>query len=416
MSDHQKKLQWFWVALVIVVVAVWGTWIVSSKDKGVSAEHEHGEAGHTEGEDSHTEEGHAEEGHAEEGHGEESELEFSAKQLLEFGVKLATTERGTVVQTASFPARLVANSDQQAHVSSTFAGRVDRVSVSLGQTVKQGQALATLFIPDLVDQQANLSIAQESLTLAQQDYQREKQLYEQGISARQDYQRAYNAYRQAQIQVQAARSRLNALGASSGSNGRYVLTAPLGGVISSKDIVVGEQVSSDKQLFVIDQLDQLWLEFTLPNDAQMNVMPNQEIQFKSLQSNNQFKAVVQALTTEADAQTGRLVVRAKVITPAQELRPNLMVNVALNRGTSASVLRVNKQAIQDIDGKPVVFVAQQEQDKIHVTPTAVVLGDYSSDGQWVEIKSGLTENQRYISQGSFLMKSEMEKGEAEHGH
>ena len=53
--------------------------------------------------------------------------------------------------------------------------------------MKKGQALATLFIPDLVDQQANLSIAQEALTLASQDYQREKQLFNQGISARQDY-------------------------------------------------------------------------------------------------------------------------------------------------------------------------------------------------------------------------------------
>ncbi|KAA5673190.1 biotin/lipoyl-binding protein, partial [Klebsiella pneumoniae] len=91
-----------------------------------------------------------------------------------------------------------------AHVSSTFSARVDSVNVALGQQVEKGQALATLFVPDLVDQQANLSMAQEALTLAQQDYQREKQLWEQGVSARQDYQRAYNAYRQAQIQVQAA--------------------------------------------------------------------------------------------------------------------------------------------------------------------------------------------------------------------
>jgi multidrug resistance efflux pump len=39
------------------------------------------------------------------------------------------------------------------------------------------------------------------LDLAQQDYERERSLWSQGISAKQDYQRAYNAYRQAQIQV-----------------------------------------------------------------------------------------------------------------------------------------------------------------------------------------------------------------------
>lgn len=61
-------------------------------------------------------------------------------------------------------------------------------------------------------------------------------------------------------------------------------------------------------------------------------------------------------------------------------------------------------------------MAKQEKVKIHITPTSVTLGNYSGDGQWVEIKSGLTENQGYISQGSFLIKSELEKGEAEHGH
>ncbi|MDW5465994.1 hypothetical protein R7J34_19365, partial [Acinetobacter baumannii] len=36
--------------------------------------------------------------------------------------------------------------------------------------------------------------------------------------------------------------------------------------------------------------------------------------------------------------------------------------------------------------------------------------------QWVEVKSGITEKQQYVTQGSFLLKSELEKGEAEHGH
>ena len=166
-------------------------------------------------------------------------------------MKLEQVGRGEVEQSLSYPAKLVVNTDQQAHVSSTFSARVDSVNVALGQQVEKGQALATLFVPDLVDQQANLSMAQEALTLAQQDYQREKQLWEQGVSARQDYQRAYNAYRQAQIQVQAANSRLSALGANRSSKGRYVLTAPLSGVISNKDIVIGEQIGPENNYLLL---------------------------------------------------------------------------------------------------------------------------------------------------------------------
>ena len=87
-----------------------------------------------------------------------------------------------------------------------------------------------------------------------------------------------------------------------------------------------------------------------------------------------------------------------------------MVNVLLKQNNAATVLRVNKTAIQQIDGKNVVFIAKQEKDKIHFAPVAVELGNYSSDAQWVEVKSGITEKQQYVTQGSFLLKSELEKG------
>lgn len=405
MSVDQAKKQWVWIIAIIIVSIVLSAFLLFSAKEKPSKEA-----------DAHADEEHGH-GETEQTQAEDEALNFTSKQLVEFGVKLAPVELGEVEQKQQYPARLVVNTDQQAHVEASFAGRVESVAVALGQQVKKGQALATLFIPDLVDQQANLSIAQEALTLASQDYQREKQLFNQGISARQDYQRAYNAYRQAEIQVQAARSRLSALGASSGSQGRYVIKAPFNGVITKKDIVVGENISADKQLFIIDQLDQLWVEFILPSAANIHVQPNQEIEFKSLQTNHLFKARVQALTTEADSQTGRLQVRAKVLTPAQELRPNLMVNVLLTGETTQQpVLRVAKAAIQQIDAQQIVFVAKSEKDQIHLTATPVQLGNYSSDGQWVEIKSGLTEKQQYVSQGSFLLKSEMEKGEAAHAH
>ncbi|HCV3108167.1 TPA: efflux RND transporter periplasmic adaptor subunit [Acinetobacter baumannii] len=402
MSVKKMKNQWLIALLLLIVCLALSAWLFFSEKKQSNTEKS--EEGHAEGEAGHSE-----------SEKEEGSLNLTSKQLVEYGVKLEQVGRGEVEQNLSYPAKLVVNTDQQAHVSSTFSARVDSVNVALGQQVEKGQTLATLFVPDLVDQQANLSMAQEALTLAQQDYQREKQLWEQGVSARQDYQRAYNAYRQAQIQVQAANSRLSALGANRSSKGRYVLTAPLSGVISNKDIVIGEQIGPEKQLFVIDRLDQLWVEFVLPS-ANTNIQPNQEIEFKSLQTNNIFKAQVQSLTSEADTQTGRLQVRAKVLTPSKELRPNLMVNVLLKQNNAATVLRVSKTAIQQIDGKNVVFVAKQEKDKIHFAPVAVELGNYSSDAQWVEVKSGITEKQQYVTQGSFLLKSELEKGEAEHGH
>lgn len=390
------------IVMALIVTALLALGLLIS-DKGNSAE----EGEHAEDEAANT-------AHAETEHGEE--IALTAKQITEQGIQLALVEVGAVTKSASYPAKVTVNTDRQAHVSPAFSGYVEKVNVELGQRVVKGQALATLMVPDLVDQQANLQMVQANLELARQDYERERQLWSQGISAKQDYQRAYNTYKQAQIQVQASKSRLSAFGAALGSNGRYVLTAPISGIISKKDLVVGENVQLANQLFIIDQLDQLWLEFIAPSADLSAIGLNQQIEFKSLQTGNLFTAQIQSLNTEADLQTGRLQVRAKILSSATELRPNLMVNVQLQQAGSSQALRILKSAIQKVEGKDVVFVAYEHDQNIEFKAQPVVLGQISGNAEWVEVQSGLTQGQQYAAQGSFLLKSELEKGEASHEH
>ena len=408
MLNQQGRIsQKFLMLLAIGITALlsMGVWLLSQKPSTKEGEHGHAEVEEHAGEDDH---GEAEE-HA-------AAIALTAKQLAEQGIQLAVAELGAVVKSTAYPAKLVVNTDRQAHVAPAFAGHVEAVYVELGQQVKKGQALARLLVPDLVDQQATLQVEQANLELARQDYEREKKLSNEGISAKQDYQRAYNAYQQAQIQVRATRARIAALGAQTTSQGGYVLTAPIAGIISQKDLVLGENVQLADQLFVIDQLDQLWLEFIAPSSEFADIVPNQTIEFKSLQSGNLFKAQIQSLNSQADAQTGRLQVRARVLSNAAELRPNLMVNVQLQQQQTQQGLRILASAVQKIEGKDAVFVAAQHEQKIEFAPQSVTLGTSSSDGQWIEVLSGLEQGQQYAAQGSFLLKSELEKGEASHAH
>ncbi|EOX5197603.1 hypothetical protein ACPST3_005412, partial [Escherichia coli] len=82
----------------------------------------------------------------------------------------------------------------------------------------------------------------------------------------------------------------------------------------------------------------------------------------------------------------------------------------------STALRVLKSAVQNVDGKDVVFVATQHGQKVEFTPQPVKLGQSSGDSQWIEVVNGLNQGQKYAAQGSFLLKSEMEKGEASHEH
>ena len=387
---------------VTIFISLW-IWLGNRNEKNDTHEHE----GETEQ--------HAEE-NTEDSHSEEGEIQLTAQQVVEHGLKVETVTKGEVNSFVTLPGKLVVNTDQQAHISPNFSGHVEQVHVALGQYVERGQTLAILSVPELIDQQANLSMAQSSLRLAQQEYQREQQLWSQGISAKQDLQRAENVYRQAQITVHSQQARLQGLG-STGQNGRFVIRAPISGMISQKDIVVGENVQLADQLFVIENLKDLWLEFNLPNTSNIQLQAGQILNFKINGSDQDYQAKVQTLNSQADVQTGRLQVRAKVTTQADALRPNVLVNVSVSDDQAKTALRIQKKALQQVEGKPVVFMIEsEEKGEVHLKAQPIEVGVSSQDGQWIEVISGLTKGLKYIADGSFLLKSELEKDEAGHEH
>lgn len=393
------------VLILITVLVSLAIWLSSKKTESEGRGYDEGNAEQSDKDSS------------EEGHAEEGEIQLTSQQMVEQGLKLAVASTGLVEKLTTLPGKLVVNTDQQAQISPNFSGYVEQVNVALGQSVQKGQTLAVLILPELIDQQANLRMAQANLDLARKDYQREQQLWSQGISAKQDYQRAENAYRQAQITVQSSQARLNALGASGNNNGRFLIKAPISGVISKKDIVVGENVQLADQLFVIENLKDLWLEFNLPNTSNIQLQVGQILNFKTNGSDQNYQAKVQTLNPQADLQTGRLQVRAKVTTQADVLRPNVLVNVFVTDAQAKTALRVQKKALQQVEGKPVVFVIEsEEKGLVHLKAQPIEVGVSSQDGQWLEVISGLTEGQKYIADGSFLLKSELEKDEAGHGH
>jgi cobalt-zinc-cadmium efflux system membrane fusion protein len=100
-----------------------------------------------------------------------------------------------------------------------LSGVVEAVKADLGQQVKKGQVLAVIASTDLSERRSSLATAQKRLALAQTIYQREKQLWEEGISAKQDYLEAEQTLREAELAVANAREQLQALGSDAGTPG-----------------------------------------------------------------------------------------------------------------------------------------------------------------------------------------------------
>lgn len=424
MSTQQPntKKQLVLIVAIIIVTAVIAAFLLfsGSTDSKKAAEPEAATEAGKKGVKEAGHEGHAEE--SDHAHEASEDIELSNAQISSQQIKIENVTLGSIDRTVSLSGRLLVNADQQAHISPNFAGRVEAVYVQTGQYVKKGQPLATLLVPELVDLQANIRLMQSRLDLAKSDYERERSLWQQGISAKQDYLLAENQYKQAQIEVSAAKARINAYGAASQSAGRFDLKSPINGVINSKDVVVGESVQTATQLFLIDRLDQLWLEFVVPAQLadQMTQRFNQQasVSFSTSVSQQGFKAKLMTLTPSADMQTGRLVARALVDNSNMQLRPNMLVNVqvAQQAADQAAQVLVKRSAVQQVEGKDVVFVAEKNKDGAHFAPHPVTVGTESTDRQWIAITDGLKQGEAYVSEGSFILKSELEKGEAEHGH
>src|SRR5450830_218880 len=204
----------------------------------------------------------------EHGHEEvEGRLELTAAQSRAAGVVIATAAPGRIKTTIALPGEIRFNEDRTAHVVPRLAGVVEAVQADLGQLVKKGQILAVIASTELSEQRSGLLSAQRRLSLARSTYEREEKLWREKISAEQDYLQAQQAWREAEIAVQNAQQKLNALGATGGGKGplnRYEIRAPFDGMVLEKHIALGEAVKEDANIFVISDLSTVWAEIAVP--------------------------------------------------------------------------------------------------------------------------------------------------------
>ena len=368
------------------------------------------EGGHKE-DDHHDEEKDGE--HKDGEHKEDGKIALSKEQIAAAGIVLKTAGPQQIRSGLQLPGEIRFNEDRTAHVVPQVAGTVESVSAKLGEKVRKGQVLAVINSSAVSEQRSELLNAEQRLSLARTTYQREKHLWEQKISAEQDYLQAQAALREAEVAVRNAQQKLRAIGAagtSSGNLNRYEIRAPFDGIVVEKHLGLGEAVREDANVFLISDLSSVWAEIIVsPKDLQV-VRAGK-------------KAVVRATAFDASAEgtishVGALIgeqsrtAKAHVVLPnaADLWRPGLFVNVEVVAGETAVPVAVLADAIQTVEGKSVVFVRVADG----FAAREVSLG--RSDGQLVEITSGLDAGTDYAATGSFAIKAELGKGSAEHSH
>ncbi len=343
--------------------------------------------------------------------GDARSIAMSEAQIKANGIAVDTVKPAMIQERLHLPAQVKVDAERSVALAAPAQGIVQSVLVSPGAAVGKGQALVAIRSPAVAQWRAELGSARQRLRLARTSYQREKTLWEERISARQDLDAAETALREAEIAVQAAQQRLGALGIAAGGDGIssiVTVRAPLDGVVVDRPAVAGQAVDETRPLLTIADLSHVWIEAAVPADSlpQIGAGMPAKVSVNTLQGALDGKV---AFVGPVLGETTRMAT-ARIVLPNKDgrLRPGMLASADLLGPASNVPITVASDAVQTIHEHKVVFVRTDAGFRAQ----DVVIG--RSDGKRTEIVKGLAAGDLYAAGGSFLLKADLGKAEAEH--
>ncbi len=254
---------------------------------------------------------------------------------------------GYVVQTEPFqedlevPGTVIANEVLEIHPE--VSGRLVYLNVKEGTYVGRGTVLAKLYDGDL---QAQLKKVMVQLELAKKTEERQAQLLKiQGIS-QQDYDISL-------LQVNNLRADIGILQTSIA---KTVVRAPFSGKIGLNKISPGAYVTPASVIAVINQTDQLKIDFTVPEKYTGLIKLGQIVTFTIEGSKKQLGAKVMATEASVMENTRSLTVRAAVTGTDEALIAGAFAKVKLDLEPTPDAILVPTQAIlPQARGKKVIL-------------------------------------------------------------
>lgn len=347
-----------------------------------------------------------------EAHSDEPEHDRIAKRVRvppavvkEARITVVPVVRESLAVTVDLPGELIADPDRSGRVSTPVPGRLDQVSFIEGAGVKKGDVLALVRVPELGKVRSAHAATTTKASAARANAVRLQALADKKLAADQEAITAKAEADALEAEARALAEQLRAMGTDHAAAGpQLALRAPVGGIVVSRDAVVGQPVTADQTIAMIADLEELWFMGRLfeKDLGRVKVGAKAEVQLNAYPK-ERFSGAVDYIAQRIDPLARTVTARIRLANREQLLRIGLFgtARVATGEGTvRPPQLIVPRKAVVEIAGKPVVFVRQADEDyELH----DVVLGE-SALGN-VEILNGLREGEQVVAEGAFTLKS-----------
>jgi len=344
----------------------------------------------------------------------EGAIELDSAALEDARIAIGTAGPAVIETVLTLPGQIQLDPRRVAHVVPRVEGVVTKVRKYLGDSVKAGEILAVLESREIADLTSQYLVALRRLELANATRVRERQLWQEKVSAKQDYLVANKDWAETKALAEAAAQKLEALNFSaadlrsiaSGKGGpfsRYQLRAPFAGEVVEQHLALGEAVKPDTKVYTIADLSTVWGEIMVYSKDLNAVRKGQTVTVQAEETGEETTGTVFYFEPLVGMQTRSARAFVAIANPHGRWRPGLFVTVEVLQARSEVPAAVTVEAVQIYQDKPVVFVRYDEL----FTPRPVVLG--RRDQKWVEIRQGLAAGERYAGRNSFVLKSELGK-------
>lgn len=339
-----------------------------------------------------------------------------ADNALQAGIKEGTASMQPFSATVKANGQLRVDPQSSADVTSPIGANIKRILVVEGQRVSQGQVLATVSHPDLLDLQGRYLEAFNRMSFVEKEYTRQKQLYGAKIGSGKDFQQITSEYRQLQSQLRITAQQLSLLGINPASvrKGHTVnaiaIKSPINGTVERILAQTGQYADPQTSLFSIVNSDHVFADLLVYENDLASVAVGNQVALSVKTSGNAEGRVV-SIGKAFDSNTKAVHVRVALTGSRSNLIPGAYASAIIKGGT-VNRLAVPEDALATDDGKEFVFIVKRKGKDMEFTPRQVSTA--SAANGYKEVTSGLSSNETIAVSGAYTLISEWKKTDAEY--
>jgi membrane fusion protein (multidrug efflux system) len=224
-------------------------------------------------------------------------------------------------------------SDESVVISSEIAGRINEIHFKEGTPVEKGAPLITL---DDSVYQAELHQAEAKRLLAEQSNQRVTELFSRKIASASTKEETDSNLAVANASTELAKAHID----------KTRIVAPFAGIVGLRQVSVGEYITPGQPLVGLDAIEQIKVDFKVPEKYLPTVRTGQHIEIKvDAYPEQTFKGEVYAIDPRVDIEGRSIFIRARVPNDDQTLRPGQFARVTLIHEVKPDALTVPEAAI-----------------------------------------------------------------------